>query len=551
MLKCRSLRLLLIQPSHYDEEGYVIQWWRTITPGHVLMVVNGIIADAKMRKVLGDAVNIEARVIDEPTQHVDHDRELQWLCQAERSAVMLIGVQTSQYPRAVDLARPFIAANIPVVMGGFHVSGVLALTPQWSQGLSDARELGINLYAGELELGIDTLLTDLWHSAPKPLYNYLSEQASLDTAPLPLLNLPIVHTTMRHLAGMDLGRGCPYLCTFCTIINVHGRKMRQRSVEAMTEYVHKNYQNGIRHYFITDDNFARNPLWEPMLDELIRLRVEEGIYLDILIQIDVRAAAIPRFVDKAVQAGCYRVFIGIETLREDNLEDVHKKQNKRIAINQMILTWKRAGAIIYPAFIIGLANDTRERILEDLALIKEQLAVDIPAFAVLTPYPGCKDHQKMLAEGMAMDNDFNRYDTEHVVMDLPGMSRQEWQQLYFDVWKGFYTFEHMETVLKRAIVSKLPLQEVFKSLVGYSIGAHIDHILPLGAGFGRRRVRTNRRHGLPIEPIWRFYPKHLWRTFRHQIRLLVHMNRMYWVLWKAKRAVRNGYSDAALKGREY
>ena len=82
---------------------------------------------------------------------------------------------------------------------------------------------------------------------------------------------------MRHLAGMDLGRGCPYLCSFCTIINVHGRKMRQRSVEAMTQYVRENHANGIRHYFITDDNVARNPLWEDMLDELIRLRNEENI----------------------------------------------------------------------------------------------------------------------------------------------------------------------------------------------------------------------------------------------------------------------------------
>ena len=543
----QTLRLLLVQPSHYDTEGYVIQWWRTFTPGHVLMVVNGIIADAHQRRVLGDGVRIERRVIDEPTTPVHAAKQLRWLRGGDRAAVFLVGVQTSQYPRAVDLARPFRAAGVPVVMGGFHVSGVLALTPHWEAGLAAAREQGICLYAGELEEGVDELLTDLWAATPQPLYNRLSDRIALDTAPPPLLDMPTVGKTLRHLAGMDLGRGCPYLCSFCTIINVHGRRMRERTVAVMRDYVRANWANGIGHYFITDDNFARNPQWEPLLDELIRLREEEGIRLDIIMQIDVRAAAIPRFVDKSVRAGCCRVFIGLESLRDDNLEEVHKKQNKKLAVNELMMTWKRAGAITYVGYIIGLPHDTRERLLEDLQTLKEQIAVDIPAFGLLTPYPGCKDQQRLLAAGVDMDPDFSLYDTEHVVTDLPNMSRQQWQQLYYEMWRGFYTFEHMETVLKRAMVCDLPVKEVFKSLVGYSIGAHFDHILPLGAGLGRRRIRTSRRHGLPLEPVWRFYPRRLGRALVHQFRLALHMARMYRALWRARRAVRHGYSDRALE----
>ncbi|GAB6041520.1 B12-binding domain-containing radical SAM protein [Endothiovibrio diazotrophicus] len=541
------LRILLIQPSHYDAEGYVIQWWRTFTPGHVMMVINGILADAAGRGALGADVTIERRVIDEPTEVVRHRREIAWLRGAKRAAVFLTGVQTSQYPRAVDLARPFIAAGIPVVMGGFHVSGVLALTPDWDAGLRDAREAGIALYAGELEEGIDELLGDLWRGEVKPLYNHLADTPALDQAPLPDLDLPTVRHTVRHLAGMDLGRGCPYLCSFCTIINVHGRRMRERTVEGMRNYVKANWANGIRHYFITDDNFARNPQWEPLLDELIRLREEEGIALDILIQVDVRAASIPRFVEKTLRAGCGRIFLGIESLREDNLESVHKKQNKKVEINRMILTWKRAGAIIYPGFIFGLPNDDRKRVMEDLELIKNHLAVDIAAFAVLTPYPGCKDQQMMLAAGVEMDPDFNRYDTEHVVVDLPNHSRAEWQAIYHEVWRSYYSFEHMETVLKRAMVSDLPVKEVFKSLLGYSVGSQLDAILPLGGGLGRRRVRTDRRPGLPIVPAWRFYPAQWWGTARYYARLSVHMARMYRTLWRAKREVaRHGYTDEAL-----
>ncbi len=541
------LRLLLIQPSHYDAEGYVIQWMRTFISSHVIMVINGILNDAVERGVLGSEVNFERRVIDEPTELVNHTKEIAWLRGATRAAVLLTGVQTSQYPRAVDLSRPFIDAGVPVIMGGFHVSGVFALTPNWEHGLADARATGITLYAGELEEGVDELLRDLWHGELKPLYNRLADSVALDSAPMPLLDLPTVGKTMRRLAGMDLGRGCPYLCTFCTVINVHGRKMRQRKPAAMADYVRRNYANGIRHYFVTDDNFARNQRWEPLLDELIRLREEEGIVLDIMIQVDLRAATIPRFVEKSVRAGCRRVLIGIESLRADNLENVHKKQNKRVEINRMILTWKRAGIITYPTFIIGLPNDTRERVLEDLRVIKEKLAVDIPAFALLTPYPGCKDHKQMLEAGTAMDLDFNRYDTEHAVADLPCHSRDEWQQFYREVWRGFYTFEHMERVLKRAMVSGLPVKEIFKSLAGYSVGSQLDAILPLGGGFVRRRLRTSRRPGLPVEPAWRFYPVRLWREAVYYSRLIVHMGRMYHMLWHAKREVaRHGYHDESL-----
>ena len=542
-----ALRILLIQPSHYDAEGYVIQWLRTFTPGHVMMVINGILSDAARRRALGPGVTIERRVIDEPTEVIRHPREIAWLRGGERAAVFLTGVQTSQYPRAVDLARPFVAAGIPVVMGGFHVSGVLALTPDWEMGLRDAREAGIALYAGELEEGIDELLGDLWRGEVKPLYDHLADTPALDRAPLPRLDLPTVRHTVRNLAGMDLGRGCPYLCSFCTIINVHGRRMRERTVEGMRDYVRANWVNGIGHYFITDDNFARNPQWEPLLDELIRLREAEGIELDILIQVDVRAAGIPRFVDKTIRAGCRRIFIGIESLREDNLESVHKKQNKKVEINRMILAWKRAGAITYPGFIFGLPNDDRGRVMEDLELIKHHLAVDIAAFALLTPYPGCKDHQMMSAAGVAMDPDFNRYDTEHVVVDLPHHSREEWQALYQEVWRSYYSFEHMERVLKRAMVSGLAVKEVFKSLLGYSVGSQLDSILPLGGGLGRRRVRTDRRPGLPIVPAWRFYPAQWWGTLRYHALLARHMARMYRMLWRAKREVtRHGYTDAAL-----
>lgn len=547
-MKEPRLRLLLVKPSHYDDDGYVIQWWRNLVPAQTLAVLNGILHDAARRAVLGDEVLIERHVIDETASVVDTRRELRWLRGAERSALLLVGVQTNQYPRAVDIARPFVEAGIPAILGGFHVSGVLAMTPDWEQGLADAKALGITLYAGELEEGVDELLTDLWHDELKPLYNHLDRLVDLERAPPPLIDAATTGKTMRKMAGIDLGRGCPYLCSFCTIINVQGRRPRQRPAKVAADYIRRCAEQGVRDFIVSDDNFARNQNWEAILDELIQLREVENIPLDLFIQVDVRAAGIPRFVEKAIRAGCRRVFIGVESVRDDNLLEMRKKQNKRAELQEMVLTWKRAGAIVYAGYIIGLPNDTPERVAEDVRFLMEEVAIDVPELYLLTPLPGSEDHQRLLAQGVEMDLDFNRYDTEHAVIDHPHMSRAQWEALYWQVWEWYFTPQHMERVLKRAMASNLAVKDVFKSLLGFHAAVRFDRVHPLQSGMLRRKVRTSRRPGLPMEPAWRFYPRRWLEIAGLQGRLIAYSWRMYRLYWRVKREfARDGYREVILE----
>ena len=551
-MKDRRLRLLLIKPSHYDDDGYVIQWWRNLVPAQTLAVLNGILGDAATRKVLGDGVAIECRLIDETASVVHTRRELRWLQGAEHAALLLVGVQTNQYPRAVDIARPFVEAGVPAIMGGFHVSGVLAMTPDWAHGLAAARELDITLYAGELEEGIDELLSDLWRNELKPLYNHLDRLVDLEKAPPPLIDPATTGKTLRRMAGIDLGRGCPYLCSFCTIINVQGRRPRQRPAKVAADYVRRCAGQGVRDFIVSDDNFARNQNWEAILDELIQLREVEKIPLDLFIQVDIRAAAIPRFVEKAIRAGCRRVFIGIESVRDDNLLEMRKKQNKRAELQEMVLTWKRAGAIVYAGYIIGLPNDTPERVAEDVRFLMEEVAIDVPELYILTPLPGSEDHQRLLAQGVAMDEDLNRYDTEHAVIDHPHMSRERWEALYWQVWEWYFAPEHVARVLKRAMASGLSVKDVFKSLLGFYAAVRYDRVHPLQSGMLRRKVRTSRRPGLPIEPAWRYHPLRWLEILRLQGRLIAYSWRMYRLYWRVKGEFRReGYREAMLElGRE-
>jgi hypothetical protein len=110
--------LVLIKPTHYDDDGYPIQWLRSAC-------LNGLAEDARRRAVLGPDVAIRLHTFDETNRRVHPTRIIRDIKRnGGRALIALVGVQTNQFPRAVDLACPFLAAGMPVCVGGFHVSGL-------------------------------------------------------------------------------------------------------------------------------------------------------------------------------------------------------------------------------------------------------------------------------------------------------------------------------------------------------------------------------------------------------------------------------------------
>ncbi|MGB9329094.1 MAG: radical SAM protein, partial [Pseudolabrys sp.] len=130
-----------------------------------------------------------------------------------RALIALVGVQSNQFPRAVDLARPFLAAGLPVCAGGFHVSGCIAMLPELPDDLKAAQAMGISFFAGECEDGrLDEVLQDVWNGTLRPIYNHMDKLPALTGEPTPFLPRIHVKRTTGAASSMDLGRGCPYQC---------------------------------------------------------------------------------------------------------------------------------------------------------------------------------------------------------------------------------------------------------------------------------------------------------------------------------------------------
>src|ERR1041384_1662511 len=119
----RRFCLVLIKPSHYDDDGYVIQWLRAPIPSNSLAVINGLALDCARRKVLGDDVEVEIHPVDETLGRVRPKRVARMIERAGAGMVMLVGVQSNQFPRALDIAAPLTKRGIMVALGGFPAPG--------------------------------------------------------------------------------------------------------------------------------------------------------------------------------------------------------------------------------------------------------------------------------------------------------------------------------------------------------------------------------------------------------------------------------------------
>ena len=277
----------MMKPSAYDDDGYVIQWWLSTIPSNSLASVYGLLAACAQEKTLGPDVDIELEAYDECNKIIDVEAMAKRIKAGGGGFIGLVGVRSNQFPRAVDLARAFRALDVPVVIGGFHVSGCISMLPELPPDLKEAQALGVTLYAGEGEGRMADLLRDINSSQAKPLYNYLHDMPGMEAAAIPVLPKEVVGRIVGHHACSTWpGAGFPFQCSFCTIINVQGRKSRYRTADDVEAIVRANYAQGINHYFVTDDNFARNRNWEAILDRLIDLRENKGIPIKLILQVD-------------------------------------------------------------------------------------------------------------------------------------------------------------------------------------------------------------------------------------------------------------------------
>ncbi|MEX0806502.1 MAG: radical SAM protein, partial [Candidatus Binatia bacterium] len=515
-----KFRIVLIKPSKYDDDGYVIRFWKGVLPSNTLNVLHGLTEDVKQRRVFGD-LPIEVTTFDETAEKIPLKQIIHWGREPNtRLLVCMVGVQTNQFPRAVDMARILRAEGITVIIGGFHTSGTVNMLGEQEPDIQELFRDGICAVSGEVEGKWDMILTDFLHGELQPLYSFAQDLQSLvdiEDSPLPKTSAK----TMEHFAypsfgTADTSRGCPFACSFCTIINVQGRKMRERSPESIAAMIRKNYlEHGVSFYFFTDDNFARKKLWRETFEEIIKLR-EEGIDATFMMQVDL-AKKPKEFVKLAAKAGCTQVFIGMESVNPQNLQAEGKKQNKVEEYREIIQEWHASGVVVHTGYIIGLPWDSKEQVPNDIRFLMDEVGPDQASFFMLTPLPGSHDHREMKKRGDWMDPDFNKRDSFHATIKHPLMTDQEWTECYENAWKTFYSKEYMIKVLSRWTDHPKSYWNLMSIFFWYKNAALIEKQHPMVAGFFRLKDRKARRPGYAVDSL----PAHAWKRAKEITNLFI------------------------------
>jgi hypothetical protein len=252
------------------------------------------------------------------------------------------------------------------------------------------------------------------------------------------------------------------------------------------------------------------------------------------------AHKIPRFIEKAKKAGCKQVFIGLESINPENLNEMKKNQNKITEYRTMFQLWRAQQVVTYAGFIMGLPKDTPETIKRDIEIIQREIPVDVLEITILTPLPGSEDHKTLYSRGVWMDPDLNKYDLECVTFEHATMSREELQQAYWDAWDHYYTLEHAETLMRRAVADGIKPIRIWQNLLQIYGAMGFERVHPQQCGYFRRRVRAERRPELGRENALIFFPKNICRTLWNYAGVALYA-------WKLHRIRRRVEADAAAK----
>lgn len=410
---------------------------------------------------------VEVKIVDECVEDIDFDID-----------VDLVGISVMTYlaPRAYEIASRFRERGITVVLGGIHVS----MCPQ------EAKEHADSVVIGEAEKTWPRLIEDFRRGELKPFYEE-KDLPVLDALPTPRRELfkPKAYWTTNCV---QTSRGCPFACDFCTVTIFGGNQFRLRPVDEVVEEV-----RGLKKGFVVfvDDNIAGNKAYAKQLFKaLIPLRINWGS------QASLTMARDPELLDLAAKSGCTALFIGVESISEENLASANKKFNKVEKFKEEFKRFHDYGILIQTGMIFGFDHDdetTFERTVEFL----EENNIELAMFNILTPLPGTNLYKRMDAEGRIIDRNWANYDGRHVVFKPRLISPETLQEGFFWAYHRFYSFP---SVVKRIVPSfwKLPHKRLLveRLFVNYAIRRMVKRT-PEGSLSPLSTILTNLQGKLP------------------------------------------------------
>ena len=382
-----------------------------------------------------------------------HDEGIQDVPDPLDADVIGITVITGTATRAYELADRFRAQGKTVALGGPHVT----LLPEEAACHADS------IVVGYAEDTWPELLRDVSRGTLRREYRQAPD-FSLDRPDMPFARRELFDRgSFLTQAVFEATRSCAHDCEFCVAPTAWGRKQFQKPVSWVVEDIRR---VGDRRVLFIDLNLISDKTYATELfSALVPLEVRWFGLSTVLIAHD------PELMQLMARSGCRGLLLGLETLTPGGLQDAKKKFNGSVDYARLIADLHHLGIAIQGCFVFGLDHDTPD-VFDTTVEFVIDTGIDLPRFAVLTPFPGTPLHRRLAEQGRILTRDWERYDGQHVVFEPLHMSPQQLAAGHERAWKSVYRYGSIARRLWKARAYE-PL--AVAANLGYRFYAHNLH----------------------------------------------------------------------------
>ena len=391
----------------------------------------------------------EVSVIDEDVQQVDT---------SQKADLVGISTLTLDAPHAYRIADTFKQRGIPLLMGGMHPSAL----PEEALEHCDA------VVVGEAEGVFSKILDDFSKGTMRGIYR--GGQVDLAKVPSPRLDL-LQQSHRKILQPVQATRGCPHDCEFCSVTVFFGHRYRLRPVSAVVADIETMLDSARSNIiFFVDDNIAGRPDYaKELFKNLIPLKIRWASFASVTMTRD------REIMELARKSGCIELFIGFESIYQQNLDLSGKKWVRSDMMKEYIKIFHDYGIIVEGAFIFGHDHDSKDVFRRTVDFV-QTTGIQVPVFGILTPYPATKLRARLEKEGRLLPeaSDWRRYDASHVLFSPANMSPLELEEGF--LWAKKYCCAP-RSILKR----------MFRA-------PKVNWLMALGLNFSMRAGRMRQIH---------------------------------------------------------
>lgn len=447
------LRVVVVKPSKYGADGYVERFRRGFMPNSTVPY---------MRSMTPARVNGRSCEVSAIDEYVQTDLEYLSLLEPSpgaRTLLALVGVQSHQLHRALDLAAYARERGVAhCVIGGPH---------PMTCDTSMLQNRGVSFALSEAEAVWPAILMHALEGELLPVYGKDHRwQERLDP---PVLIPPSRRDLARYavsLLGIYPARGCPYSCNFCSVIKIAGRQVRSQPVETTLASLHAARAAGVRFVMFTSDNFNKYSEARTLLEAMIG----EKIRLPFFVQCDAQIERQEDFIDLLARAGCFQMFVGVESFHGETLRAAHKFQNSPERYARIVDLCRKHGITSHFSNILGFPADSEASIRGHLRALRE-LAPDVASFYILTPIPGTEQYDDFLREGLITEKNLDRFDGACATWRHPNLTGDKLTDLLFHSYREFYRLRDVSEKLFRLCRGKrdFRLPGALFAVAGYSV----------------------------------------------------------------------------------